>query len=119
MFKITGTKQELFNKMVEGFEKQNWRRSTTGAHCRYRDFNGNKCAIGHLISDQDYDEVYEEHTLSQLFVMRMAVVQPDLKDFLFDAQDTHDCVAKYGNLKEAMINFCRDNDLKWPEHIAK
>lgn len=52
------TIQELFNAAVAGLASQGFKRSMSsaelGATCRFRGKDGMKCAVGHLISDEDY-----------------------------------------------------------------
>lgn len=45
--------QKLFDTMFYRLYKQG-RRSADRGTCKSRDSNGNKCAVGHLIFDQDY-----------------------------------------------------------------
>ncbi len=52
-------KQEIFNQVYLGLKSQGFKKSTAFADesvgtCRYRGYNGRKCAIGHLISDEEY-----------------------------------------------------------------
>jgi hypothetical protein len=52
--------QLIFNRIWEGFEKQEWRRSyKSPLGCMYRNDNGDKCAAGQLIDDKFYDPEME------------------------------------------------------------
>lgn len=54
------TPVELVRKMLTGLAGQNWKQSTTtgGKYggCAYRGGDGLKCAVGHLIPDDEYRE---------------------------------------------------------------
>lgn len=58
------TLQEIFDTVVAHLRKQG-RKSTTlvNQHCVYRAPNGDKCAIGCLIRDEDYDRSIEGLTV--------------------------------------------------------
>ncbi len=52
--------QAAINKMYLGLQAQGWKRSVNDNNsCRYRGYDGRKCAIGHLIPDEAYDSKYE------------------------------------------------------------
>ncbi len=64
--------QELFNKIVVHLRVQgrkSQRYDTIGAdgfQCAYKSKNGDKCAIGRLIPDEDYDSKMEGRSIHQL-----------------------------------------------------
>lgn len=61
------TRQEMFNKAVAGLAGQGFKRSvTSGGSCRYRDVEGRKCAVGHLIPDEVYQSSFEGKTIGYL-----------------------------------------------------
>lgn len=49
------TRQETLDKILEGLSKQNFRKSaaTVGGRCVYQSENGDRCAVGHLLTDDD------------------------------------------------------------------
>ena len=57
------TKQEIFDKSVFGLRGQGGPSFVIDdrgdINCRYRAPNGRKCAVGHVISDADYDGQFE------------------------------------------------------------
>ena len=62
------TKQQTFDTVVNGLREQGCKsieareNKATGkitGFCKYRDNQGNKCAIGQLISDEEYDASLE------------------------------------------------------------
>lgn len=46
--------QEIFDKVVNHLRKQGHRSLSEDGRCLYRGSNGDKCAIGCIISDEDY-----------------------------------------------------------------
>jgi hypothetical protein len=56
--------QDIFNKVAAHLLKQNKASMIIGAHsfplCKYRSFDGLKCAIGCLIPDEDYDPAIDD-----------------------------------------------------------
>jgi hypothetical protein len=57
--------QEIFNTVQTKLRSQR-EASTDGIHCMYRGRNGNRCAVGHLISDDIYDPKMEGLGISNL-----------------------------------------------------
>lgn len=47
------TDQEIFDKVLKALREQRYASTVFGTSCRYRGRQGRKCAVGHLISDQD------------------------------------------------------------------
>lgn len=66
------TRQEIFNKAYIGIRDQGFVRSVVGLHsCKYRGENGAKCAFGHLIPEEEYDEILEGHPAYYLLSNKM------------------------------------------------
>lgn len=65
------TAQEIFDKVYKHFiiDKNPRSISTTGATCYYRGPNGEKCAVGILIDDKDYNEYMEGHSMENLLTI--------------------------------------------------
>jgi hypothetical protein len=59
------TQQEIFDKVARHLLTQK-KRATVSGHCRYRTPDGCKCAIGCLISDEDYDPEFEGERVTHL-----------------------------------------------------
>ena len=53
------TKQEVFDKIVNHLRSMETRSANGAGTCRYRAPDGNKCAVGILISDNKYSESME------------------------------------------------------------
>lgn len=83
--------QTLFNQSYQGVVRQgcasfNPKRGT----CHYRDGKGNKCAIGHVIPDDQYQEEFESRRTQ--YVLDAIGIDPNSKKarMLFDMQQAHD-----------------------------
>jgi hypothetical protein len=59
MVETTKIMQAVFDKALFALRKQN-KRSISHAACRYRDGQGNACAIGHQFPDEDYLPEFDE-----------------------------------------------------------
>lgn len=55
----TLTNQEIFDKILNHLRKQGKASISDGGKCMYRGDNGNSCAVGCLISDEDYLESFD------------------------------------------------------------
>lgn len=61
MAKINLTKQEAFNRVVKHLREQGRKsQGPCGVYCRYRNYEGLKCAVGALIPDELYDPEMEQ-----------------------------------------------------------
>lgn len=92
-------RQEAFDTMVLGLNAQKaLSLSDDGFSCRYRDNNGNKCAVGFLISDDEYTPEIEDLIASTLEVANLfgGLTRSD-RSFLGDCQQLlHDQFRKTG-----------------------
>jgi len=53
------SRQEIFDKVLDELRTQGSACVDMNRVCRYRDWTGNKCAVGHLIPDGLYDKNIE------------------------------------------------------------
>ena len=93
--------QEIFDKVVIALRKQGKKSMDNtmqdGNICRYRDYRGNKCAIGHLLSDEEYRPSMEGNSVRSLISFRLVSdatiewMKPHL-DLLIALQAIHDSV---------------------------
>ena len=98
-------KQATFDKVVNALMIQNERSairvlnedmSTDHEQCQYRGPRGLKCAIGHLIPDELYDERMEAKGISTLFADYPSIVEildahtESEREFLIRLQIAHD-----------------------------
>lgn len=101
------TKLEIAIKITKGFIAQNWRQSVNedATACMYRAPNGDKCAAGHLISDDVYSLSFENRLSRDLPCF--SHFDAGVRGFIFAAQRCHDDCTSY-ELKEDWIKFLRD-----------
>lgn len=64
------TNQEAFDKMIVHLNNQNWVQSVNkDGECAYRGPAGNKCAVGELIPDDQYDPEWDVEGISADYLM--------------------------------------------------
>jgi len=80
--------QEAFDKMVTHLRKQGIRSEREDQLCLLRS-NGLKCAIGALITDEEYEPKMENLPLHDL-VPVVPVLGALLYEFLWDMREVHD-----------------------------
>ena len=80
--------QEAYDKMVVHAFTQKERAMGDGK-CVYRAENGNKCFVGALIPDEQYQSWLEGKTASRI-MLSVPVLQGLNPNFLLQAQDIHD-----------------------------
>jgi hypothetical protein len=116
------TKQEVFNKVVTHLREQgemSGYEAPPGVVCLYRN-NGKKCAIGALISDEEYSEAFERQSVYGLSIRSdcPATVKQLVAEhgewFLSRLQRIHD---EYGPSKwdEQFEIFASEYGLELPE----
>lgn len=99
--KTVMTCQEVFDKVATHLFAQGERATDkTNRFCVYRSANGNQCAVGCLIPDDEYDSAMEGHTISTLVsanrttfsptLSKMVWKSPSLMNLLTDLQNVHD-----------------------------
>ena len=82
------TNQEAFDKMVAHLRKQG-RKAQENGTCRYRTKNGLMCAVGCLLTDDEYKRGMEGMGVEHM--QRLYGVLQDLDPpLLAEMQDTHD-----------------------------
>lgn len=111
-------KQEAFNKIWNGLQSQDWQRSFRDDEtCAYRGFGGLKCAIGHLISDEDYSPEMESVSVSAL--KRMGLLPKNLQEidinFLLNCQVQHDLARSAYCLRHGLRRIADQYGLIAPE----
>lgn len=88
--------QEIFDIALDGIYSQgslSWDDDLCNCAYRGKDKGGNtiKCAIGHLIADEDYIPQFEHEPFNSLF--KLADFNHDDFTFLTELQEVHDNVA--------------------------
>lgn len=118
------TNQEIFNKMYTGVVTQG-AFSFSGGMCRYR-LDGLKCAAGHLIPDDKYNDTIEgcsvlafdgtPSKITELFVSLGFNTNQIL--FINQAQVIHDRNAEHGTMRDfisEMADLAQDYGLVVPK----
>jgi len=100
-----------------------------GTRCVYHSADGRKCAIGHLIADEFYDETLEgepviDGTIAEI-VSRSLGVEIGMDDiwFLDELQRTHDNASQRRNnffqvWCMLLKDLCKKYDLRFPEELV-
>jgi hypothetical protein len=94
-------RQEMFDKMMEGWKSQGYKRSLKKIEgddpvCRYRGDGTLKCVVGYLIDDKEYHEGMERMDASELIALTDVVALKevseggDTEEFLMEMQLVHD-----------------------------
>lgn len=73
------TAQEIFDTIVSHLRKQGERATVKGGDtCRYRSYDGKKCAVGCLIPDDTYSKDYEGNDIRHL--LERNILPSDLQE---------------------------------------
>jgi hypothetical protein len=104
-------KQEIFNQVYLGLKSQGFKRSTAFADefvgtCRYRGYDGRKCAIGHLISDEEYSTELEG---SGIYYLAKHI--PKMKSF-FQRLEINDCADDIDFLRSLQLAHDEFEDMR-------
>lgn len=92
------TKQEVFDKAVGGLLTQGCQSLKGGNknECMYRGDNGTKCAVGHLIDDDNYrpnvegHNIYAKEVQVALLASRVDITDDEIFELLQSLQRIHD-----------------------------
>lgn len=124
---MTLTNQEIFDKALFGIRSQNYTLSMkTGGTCAYRGKNGNKCAIGHCITDQhaaSWDNLstgdYPSSSIRDVFWLKKneysLFFEDSQIDFLASLQDIHDLIIDKDDFEKKMQNLASEYQLNYTE----
>lgn len=110
-------KQRLFNDAYLGLKKQGFAKSIKGFQCLYRGPNGLKCAIGHCIPDERYDESFEGKKISSsgvYFIIEDEYGTVDY-DFIIRLQVCHDDSHSPEEMENSLHLLALDEKLSIPE----
>ena len=104
--------QEAFDKMVRHLHKQEWKQSVdSDGFCAYRGEYGAMCAVGALITDEEYEPSMDDENLTAvMLVRRFGLLSGVDKQLLIEMQDFHD-----GEMKDSSQGEC----LEYLEDMAK
>jgi hypothetical protein len=102
--------QELFNAALFGLRKQGQPSMVVGGPA-YRAPNGCKCAVGHILSDEEYNQDMESKVVARLVMNRQFPERLVPHVYLLQQlQDAHDC------------DYCERDVFEWEkamQQIAK
>jgi hypothetical protein len=110
------SKQEIFDFVVNHLTmqgKQSVKLTWSGYDCVYYGPDGNKCAVGCLIHEEEYDkrmENYDALTIIKDFPSLSRL--KDYSDMLEDLQGLHDCIRYYDDGGFTKLGYERIKDLK-------
>lgn len=110
--------QNWFNTAVAGLAVQGFERSLAeGGSCAFRGVEGRKCAIGHLISDEQLNALkacrWDE---PPAFNVRREITKNEKEDvFLGRLQLCHDYSVTANSMKENLVALAEDNGLTIPD----
>lgn len=110
------TEQEIFSMAYIGLAKQGFERSFNDdtRYCLYRDPAGRKCAIGHCIPDEIYDEEFENMSLGDLTKQIPGLSGSDIR-FLEDLRSCHDKSYGPASMKKNLHVFAEENEFSIPK----
>lgn len=108
-------KQLVFDTAVKGIRQQG-KRSIEKEGCVYRSPDGCKCAVGHLIPDENYDSELENFTpvdrcVRKAIAPEFGVTDVDA-DFLRELQVCHDAAVDFADFSVRQISILNN---KTPE----
>ena len=107
------THQEIFDFVWTKLYEQG-EQSTDDFRCKYRTLDGLKCAVGHLIPDDLYEEAMEGHsviTINKNYSLPSEVFNPNNICLLQDLQFAHD-FAGTTDFRENLAFHMRDIALR-------
>ena len=85
------TLQEAYDTIVDWFEQPEHDRSVDDKGiCVYRGPNGNRCAVGVLLPDEEYDPKMEGSMIAREVCVVLGWESEALREFLAGAQTAHD-----------------------------
>jgi hypothetical protein len=110
--------QEIFNIIYEGFKQQKFARARNrNGTCLYLSLKNTRCAVGHLFTDLNTDEIDRLEGLSVLDTpvyktLGLTSSFHETTKFLHKLQHLHD--TGYGELKGSLEQFAKENNLTIP-----
>lgn len=108
------TEQEAFNKAFVGLYKQGFERSKDDVACRFRDPFGRKCAIGQLLTDEQYSVIGENNSIYAPLDFFPEVFGGLSEFFVGDLQYAHDSSDNPQEMEEKLRRVARQYDLTVP-----
>ena len=109
--------QHVYDTMVNHLRKQQARAVNEKGNCRYRTENGNMCAVGCLIADDEYDAGLERLSLENTihFLMDGKAQPSRLKPLLWHIRQIHDDIETVTRWEHAFKLLAAEFDLIYTE----
>lgn len=121
------TRQQTFDKAVNGLISQGKRAiSSTDSRCKYR-YRGLKCAVGHLIPDDQYSRSMEGKSINPDYLpneqvpAQVTLLMKKLghdTEFCAELQAQHDFADNFNAMCEGFIEFARLKELDLPRGLC-
>lgn len=110
----------MFDTAYLGLKSQGFEKSYNpeGGICRYRTSHGLKCAIGHCIPDELYEERFESKStkwIKELLDKKSSLFCDIEYSFIHQLQKCHDLSEDSAEIQKRLENFARSKDLTIPE----
>lgn len=114
--------QEIYTKIFLGLAGQGWERSVqaNGGKCVFRNGEGCKCAVGHLILDDKYTPGMESMSISEVNNMgAFGVLLCQKQRFnLSDFMDLHDNALDARDMEARFRQYGKELNLVIPEIVS-
>ena len=109
--------QHVYDTMVNHLRQQQARAVNAKGNCRYRTENGNMCAVGCLIAEDEYEHGLEMLSLENTIGYLMAgQLQPQrLKPLLWHMRQIHDDTTDVTEWELAFKDLAAHFDLEYKE----
>lgn len=111
------TRQEMFDVVYKGLKAQGFQRSydKEAEACRYRGPNNMKCAVGHLLTDEQYKVDMEGYGVDVFSEYKLPRWMQNEKAFLGDLQQAHDCAPRPDLMESYLVAIAKKYRLTVPE----
>jgi hypothetical protein len=114
------SKQETFNLVYRGLAAQGFQQSKAPVNavmfvCAYRGIEGRKCAVGLIITDQEYGPDMECLPVATLWDRGLSSLMPHDRFLLRDLQNAHDIGENPDMMKALLQAVAAKHDLTVPE----
>lgn len=113
------TEQDIFDIVYPAMIKQGKPAIDEKGNCKYRAPDGSKCAVGHLLEDDEYNPEIEGNSVEEAGIAHLIPdrLLPHVQ-FLVDLQHAHDVMVDGNNkrdFRETSAWIVSERDLKYPE----
>jgi hypothetical protein len=104
--------QETFNLLYESMLKQGCLGKDLYDTPQYKQENGLKCAVGHLITNDKYHEGLERTLCVQALVSEILYDENYDVNFVYELQKIHDNSYNFDEYKSRMIKFANSRGIE-------